>query len=145
MFRKYHYLNTELNSSSKCYLMTANDNIAGFMAVITFPHPTRPYKKVHRLVILPDYQGLGLGVLFLNHIAAMYKYPFSITTSQPALIHALAKNNKWICINNTKNTRDKKQKGRLGARLNKSISSKRIISTFAYKDSIQYSKKIKRK
>ena len=75
----------------------------------------------------------------------MYKYPFSITTSQPALIHALAKNAKWICINNTKNTRDKKQKGRLGAKLNKTISSKRIISTFAYRDSIQYSKKTKRR
>lgn len=141
MFRKYHYLNTELNGSSKCYLMTANDNIAAFMAIITFPHPTRPYKKVHRLVVLPDYQGLGLGVLFLNKVAEMYKYPFSITTSQPALIHALAKNSKWLCINNTKNTRDKKQMGRLGAKLNKTISSKRIISTFAYKDSLQYSKK----
>lgn len=125
--------------------MTANDNLAAFMAVITFPHPIRPYKKVHRLVVLPDYQGLGLGTLFLNHIAAMYKYPFSITTSQPALIHALAKNDKWICINNTKDTRNLKHHGKIGKQLNKTMSTKRIISTFAYKDSIQYSKKIKRK
>ena len=62
--------------------MTANDNLAAFMAIITFPRPIRPYKKVHRLVVLPDYQGLGLGTLFLNRIAAIHKYPFSITTSR---------------------------------------------------------------
>ena len=145
MFRKYHYLNTELNSTAKCYVMTANDNLAAFMAIITFPHPIRPYKKVHRLVVLPDYQGLGLGTLFLDHIAAMYKYPFSITTSQPALIHALAKSPKWLCINNTKDSRNQKHHGSIGKQLNRTMSNKRIISTFAYKDSIQYSKKVKRK
>ena len=36
------------------------------MAIIHFPHPIKSYKKVHRLVILPDYQGIGLGTLFLN-------------------------------------------------------------------------------
>lgn len=140
MFRKYHYLNTDLNATAKCYVMTANDNLAAFMAIITFPHPVRSYKKVHRLVVLPDYQGLGLGTLFLNHIAAMYKYPFSITTSQPALIHGLAKNDKWMCINNTKTTRNHKYHSKLGVQLNKTLSNKRIISTFVYKDSIKYSK-----
>lgn len=142
MFRKYHYLNTDLNPSARCYLLTANDNIAGFMAILPFPHPVRPYKKVHRLVILPDYQGLGLGIVFLNHIAALYKYPFSITTSQPALIHALAKNNKWLC---TLHKRGSKMSATGNHGLNKTVSIKRIISTFVYKDSMQYSKITKRK
>lgn len=136
-------MNTELNKSSKCYLLTVENKMAGFMAIITFPHPTRPYKKVHRLVILPDYQGLGLGLLFLDKIAKMYKYPFSITTSQPALIHALSKRSDWICIGNTKNSRQNKHTGL--KTLNKSISLKRIISTFAYKPSLFYSKPIQKR
>lgn len=131
-------MNTELNKTAKCYLLTVENKIAGFMAVITFPHPSRPYKKVHRLVILPDYQGLGLGVLFLYKVAQMYKYPFSITTSQPALIHTLAKKDDWMCIGNTKFTRQNKHTGL--KQLNKSISNKRVISTFAYKPSLMYSK-----
>lgn len=121
--------------------MTANDNIAAFMAIITFPHPVRSYKKVHRLVVLPDYQGLGLGTLFLNEIAKITHYPFSITTSQPSLIHALNKHKDWMCINNTKNTRSNKYHSKLGQQLNKTLSNKRIISTFVYRDSIKYNKK----
>lgn len=46
--------------------------------------------------MLPDYQGIGLGVAFLNAVAEMYKdYDFRITTSAKNLIHALNKNNNW--------------------------------------------------
>ena len=65
--------------------MTVNKKLAGFMAIIMFPHPKQPYRKVHRLVIFPDYQGIGLGRIFLNYMGKHIKdYPFAITTSQPA-------------------------------------------------------------
>lgn len=49
-----------------------------------------------RLVVLPDYQGIGLGVAFLNAVAEIYKdYDFRITTSAKNLIHALNKHNNW--------------------------------------------------
>lgn len=45
---------------------------------------------------MPDYQGIGLGVAFLNAIAEIYAgYDFRITTSAKNLIHALNKNNNW--------------------------------------------------
>ena len=79
MFRKYHYLNTDINKASKCFCMTVNDKIAGFISVIMFPHPKQPYRKVHRLVILPDYQGIGLGKILLNFIGTLINdYPFAI-------------------------------------------------------------------
>lgn len=127
MFRKYHYLDTNLNTSAKCYCMTVNNKLAGFMAIIHFPHPIKCYKKVHRLVILPDYQGIGLGKLFLNEIGKMLNYAFAITTSQPALINCLKKSKKWICTRNTRNT------GSIGKELNKTLSNKRITTTFVYK------------
>ena len=53
-------------------------------------------KRVHRLVILPDYQGIGLGTKFLNKIAELYfDYDFMITTSAKNLIKALNKSDCW--------------------------------------------------
>ena len=57
-------------------------------------------KKVHRLVILPDYQGAGFGIKFLNEIGKIYKEQnqrYTIVTSAPSLINALKKSPQWIC------------------------------------------------
>lgn len=64
-----------------------------------FPHPkVANMKKVSRLVVLPDYQGIGLGTVLLNEVAKMYiskGYRFTITTSNPALNHGLNKIKEW--------------------------------------------------
>lgn len=51
-----------------------------------------------RLVILPDYQGIGLGIKFLTIIAEKYKkmgFQFDIVTSAKNMIMGLSKNKKW--------------------------------------------------
>jgi len=102
MFAKHHYLSHTHNNAANVYLALINDNIAGYLSVLHFPHPkAKNIKKVHRLVILPDYQGAGFGIKFLNEIGNLYKKQrdrFTIMTSAPSLIHALKKNNQWNCI-----------------------------------------------
>lgn len=70
------------------------------MAVLHQPHPiNKKIKRVSRLVILPDYQGIGLGTKFLEKIAIYYtnqKYDFSIVTSAKNLISSLRKKENWI-------------------------------------------------
>lgn len=134
MFRKYHYLNTDINKSSKCFCMTVNDKIAGFISIIMFPHPKQPYRKVHRLVILPDYQGIGLSKILLNFMGTIINdYPFAITTSNPALINSLKNSNNWICTSSHRGAA-----GHQGLKsLNKTASIKRIITTFVYKQEIK--------
>ena len=65
-----------------------------------FPHPiNKKIKRVTRLVILPDYQGIGLGTKFLNFIADFYAkqgFDFRIVTSAKNLIYALNRNKKWV-------------------------------------------------
>ena len=65
-----------------------------------FPHPKNSkIKRVTRLVILPDYQGIGLGTKFLNFIADFYTkqgFDFRIVTSAKNLIYALNRNKKWV-------------------------------------------------
>lgn len=101
MFAKHHYLSHSHNNAAHVYLATINDEIAGFLSVLHFPHPkVKNMKKVHRLVILPDYQGAGFGIKFLEEIGKIYKkekYRYSIVTSAPSLIYALKKSNKWLC------------------------------------------------
>jgi len=50
------------------------------------------YNRVSRLVVLPDYQGVGVGKRLLNFIAEHYtsrtKLLFLITTSNPQLVRS---------------------------------------------------------
>lgn len=114
MFAKYHYLSHSHNNAASVYIATVNDAIAGFISVLHFPHPkVKNMKKVHRLVILPDYQGIGIGIKLLNEIGYFYKKQkdrYTIVTSAPSLINALKKSNEWICV-------------RTGRSINKSKSS----------------------
>lgn len=58
------------------------------------------------MVILPDYQGIGLGTKFLNSIAKKYTnegFDFRLITSAKNLIYALNKNENWILQKYEKN------------------------------------------
>lgn len=101
MFAKHHYLSHSHNNAANVFIAMINDEVAGFLSVLHFPHPiTKNIKKVHRLVILPDYQGAGFGIKFLNEIGNIYKkdnWRYTIVTSAPSLINALKKSNEWNC------------------------------------------------
>jgi GNAT superfamily N-acetyltransferase len=88
-----------LANACQCYGLYDNDEIIGFMGVLHQPHGiNKKIKRVSRLVILPDYQGIGLGTKFLEKVAehyVKYNYDFSIKTSAKNLIKSLIKNNKW--------------------------------------------------
>ena len=100
IFRKYHYLSTQLNSASRQFVGYIQDEPVAFISVLHFPHPhIKNMKKVHRLVTLPDYQGLGIGKRLLNAVAKMYHdCRFTITTSTPTLAMALRNESHWKCI-----------------------------------------------
>lgn len=99
MFAKHHYLSHSHNNAASVFIGFVNNQIAAFISVLHFPHPkTKNIKKVHRLVVLPDFQGAGIGVLLLNEIGKFYKNQkqrFTIVTSAPALIQVLKKSNSW--------------------------------------------------
>lgn len=81
--------------------MKWEEKIVGFIAILHMPHPSsKKIKRVHRLVILPDYQGFGLGTILLNTVGKIHKdngNRFLIKTSNPALFTSL-KHNGWKLI-----------------------------------------------
>lgn len=89
-------------SACVCYGLYDKNNIIGFMGVLHQPHSkNRKLKRVSRLVILPDYQGVGLGTKFLDVIAEHYKeqgFDFSIVTSAKNMINALNNSKKWKMV-----------------------------------------------
>jgi len=88
--------------------------------------------KVHRLVVLPDFQGIGVGARLLDFIAKKYnsqKKRFTITTSNSALINSLIKNKKWAL---TRKGRTAKSTSKLNVQ--KGYSGKnRITCSFEFK------------
>jgi GNAT superfamily N-acetyltransferase len=95
-------LTADLPSAAVCYGVYDDDNIIAFCGVLHQPHGiNKKIKRVCRLVVLPDYQGVGIGVRFLNIVAKMYVsqgYDFSIITSAKNLIQALRKRDDWVMI-----------------------------------------------
>lgn len=101
VFAKHHYLSHTHNNAATVFTAFINDQLCGICSVLHFPHPSaKNIKKVHRLVILPDYQGLSIGIRFLNEIGRYYiknGWRFTIVTSSPSLMFGLKKDKNWKC------------------------------------------------
>ena len=120
---------------SVCFVGYIGDNPVAFLSAIHFPHPkTKNIKKVHRLVVLPDYQGIGLGSIILDYCGKYFSkkgFKFGITTSQPSLNFSLKKNKNWSLI----------RIGRVGKigktskiNSNKTLSINRITTSWFYQN-----------
>lgn len=74
IFSKHHYLNHNLNKSARCWMVTWNDTLVGFSSALAFPNGNMKNAwREHRTVVLPDYQGLGIGVRVSDAVAQMFK------------------------------------------------------------------------
>lgn len=99
VFKQHHYLTQELNAAAKCFCFTWNDKPVGFIAILPMPSGTiKDAFRVSRLVILPDYQGLSIGIKILNIFGAMYKSigkSLYIKTSNPSLFNGMKNNDSY--------------------------------------------------
>jgi GNAT superfamily N-acetyltransferase len=132
MFRQYHYLNSSLPSTARCYTAVYKDKPIAFLAVVR-TRMKATYDRVTRLVVLPDYQGIGVGKRLLNFIAELYtsqtKIPFYILTSNPQIIRGNIDNWRIMRYGHA-------SKGRENTRINNeiwgSLSRKRITVSLKY-------------
>jgi GNAT superfamily N-acetyltransferase len=96
------------------------------------------YYRVSRLVVLPDYQGIGVGKRLLNFIAELYtsqtKMPFYILTSNPQIIRGNIKNWKFARFGHASRGRGDT---RINNEIRNSLSRKRITVSMQYDESIQ--------
>ncbi len=114
-FKKHHYL-TEMNNKAYAhYLFTWNDVPIGIN--IISPLPSAYIKKAFResrIVVLPDFQGLGLGYEISKFIGAIYRNDgrrYYTKTVHPALGESRnKKKEEWRGTNDNGKVRKKRKK-----------------------------------
>lgn len=103
MFAKYHYLSSKLNKSADCYLISWNDKIVAFASILPMPgklseNDVRKKVTEHRMVVLPDYQGLGIGNKMSEYFGELYLsqgYRYYAKTANPRMGEHRQKSNLW--------------------------------------------------
>jgi ABC-type lipoprotein export system ATPase subunit len=90
LFREHHYLSHSISPVSECYITFVNGQPAAFCAFVPVHHSrVKNMIRGHRTVVLPDFQGIGLGNLvtkrLMNYFTKKGKIVTAIT-SHPALI-----------------------------------------------------------
>jgi GNAT superfamily N-acetyltransferase len=132
MFRAYHYLNSSLGVGVRCYAASYQNKPVAFIAVASVKMKTA-YYRVSRLVVLPDYQGIGIGKQLLRLIADLYttqtKLPFYIVTSNPQIIRG---NNRHWEITRFGHANMGRNCSKINEGLTGSLSRNRITVTLKY-------------
>lgn len=108
-FQKHHYLSRSFNNSSNAWVFFFNDKPVAFTSILAFPN--RSFKNAwreHRTVVIPEFQGLGIGNAISDTIGEFlinngYKY-FS-KTSHPAMGVYRENSSKWKATSKNKKRR----------------------------------------
>lgn len=89
VFGQHHYLDNKLNKSSRCWIAVWDGVVVGFASAITFPSGTvKNAWRGHRTVILPDFQGFGIGTRLSDAIGEIFiseGYRYFSKTAHPRL------------------------------------------------------------
>lgn len=130
LFRDYHYLNKNLHRSAACHLAEWNGQPVAFVAVL----PLIGFKgcyRASRTVVLPDFQGIGIGGAMSDYIADYYLSQgkrYRSSSSHPAFIAHRNTSPKWKLVEVFKSGTTSHAGTRAGA----NHSNGRALVTFEY-------------
>jgi GNAT superfamily N-acetyltransferase len=101
VFARHHYLSGSLAVGARCYLATWDGEPVTFCA--TLPVITkRDHRRFTRIVTLPDYQGMGIGMRVVAAVASLHRAEglrINVTSSHPALIRHCRRSEDWKTVN----------------------------------------------
>lgn len=104
-FKKHYYLDLPFPVAAEYFVGAVNDEIVAHLAVS--PLFTAKAYRATRLVVMPEWQGIGVGTAFLNSVCQYHldgfgrkgmNYPVFFHTSHPQLSSYLRKNEKWVQV-----------------------------------------------
>lgn len=131
-FMDFHYLSHDHNNAAHKYICEIGNEPVAWCSVLHFPHPhVKNMKRIHRIVVKPDYQGIGLGTRFMSEIAKKYKkdkYRMTLVTSSPAFIHGLQYVKNWVMTRKPGRLIDTSKTGVLRG----TTSDSRLTATFEF-------------
>lgn len=131
-FMDFHYLSHEHNNATHKFICEIGNEAVAWCSVLHFPHPhVKNMKRIHRIVVKPDYQGIGLGTKFMSEIAKKYKKEkmrISLVTSSPAFIHGLKNSKNWVMTRKPSRIETKSTYNNL----DNAASHQRLTATFEF-------------
>jgi GNAT superfamily N-acetyltransferase len=71
LFKEHHYLNKGINPAAVCFVAFLNDRPVAFSAWLQFFGKLKA-KQAHRVVVLPDFQGLGIANIMTEYLSSMW-------------------------------------------------------------------------
>ena len=99
IFKKHHYLTHDVNKGAKFLLFEWDKKPIAIVAILNTPRKGIPNgMAISRIVVLPDYQGLGLGSKICNFIGGIFineNKKMYIKTVNPALGEYFNKSILW--------------------------------------------------
>jgi GNAT superfamily N-acetyltransferase len=140
LFKQYHYMSGSLHAAAKCFGGFIQGECVAFTSYRPFPHPTaKNIMMGHRLVVHPDYQGLGIGGRlddWLGQYLYDLGYRYHNVVAHPAMIAYYSRSLRWKHERTgVLSTGSKKPTSRSAAALRqhqKRLSCQRSSSTFVY-------------
>lgn len=142
IFRSHHYLSGDFNKAAKFYLVYWDDVLVAMASMLTMPCGTIKYAyRQHRLVVLPDYQGLGIGTKVNDFFARYYVergYKYFIRTTHVRLKNHLSKLPDWKGtstngkLRSVKGIEENVQKQEMGLAHTGITGDRRVAASFEY-------------
>ncbi len=72
-FAPHHYMTADIVASSQCFVASIGDQLCGFVAILPFTNGNlKNAFRTHRIVVLPDFQGFGIGPRLHDWVGAYY-------------------------------------------------------------------------
>ena len=101
LFARHHYLSGQLSAYAKCYLALWEGMPTAFCATLPLIGG-KNRRRISRIVTLPDYQGIGIGMAVAECVAELNRqagFRLNITASHPAVIAHCRRSPKWRAVN----------------------------------------------
>ncbi|HTQ40328.1 MAG TPA: GNAT family N-acetyltransferase [Pirellulales bacterium] len=101
IFARHHYLSASLSKMARCYVALWHDEPVSLCATLPVIGK-RKHWRISRIVTLPDYQGVGIGMRVMEAVTDLYRADgcrLNVTASHPALIAHCRRSPKWRAVN----------------------------------------------
>lgn len=135
LFKHHHYLSSSHNNAAICFCGFIDERPVAFSSVLSFPHPFSPGWREHRTVVLPDFQGLGIGNRMSEYVGSLISAtgkPFISTTANPAMATHRKRSSNWVQTKKMSLNSGGYNQDSINIRLRKSAALNRFTSSFKY-------------
>ena len=100
MFARHHYLSGALPQDVRCFVALWEGVPVAFCATVSLIGRKNRW-RISRIVTLPDYQGIGIGMAVAEAVAELHVaqgHRMNVTASHPALIAHCRRSPRWKTV-----------------------------------------------